>query len=91
MTKAAVKMHTLLDLRSNIPSFIQISDGKLHDVNILDQLIPEAGAFYVMDHGYIDFLRLYRLQQAAASLSRAPSGIWTRSAAIRIRSTDSRE
>ena len=62
-TKAAVKMHTLLDLRGNIPSFIHISDGKLHDVNILDQLIPEAGAFYVMDHGYIDFQRLYRLHQ----------------------------
>ncbi len=65
-TKAAVKMHTLLDLRGNIPSFIHISDGKLHDVNILDQLIPEAGAFYVMDRGYIDFQRLYRLHQAGA-------------------------
>jgi hypothetical protein len=65
-TKAAVKMHTLLDLRGNIPSFIHISDGKLHDVNILDQLIPEAGAFYVMDRGYIDFQRLYRLHQAGS-------------------------
>jgi hypothetical protein len=65
-TKAAVKMHTLLDLRGNIPSFIHISDGKLHDVNILDQLIPEAGAFYVMDRGYIDFLRLHRLHQAGS-------------------------
>ncbi len=65
-TKAAVKMHTLLDLRGNIPSFIHISDGKLHDVNILDQLIPEAGAFYVMDRGYIDFVRLYRLHQAGS-------------------------
>jgi len=65
-TKAAVKMHTLLDLRGNIPSFIHISDGKLHDVNILDQLIPEAGAFYVMDRGYIDFERLYRLHQAGS-------------------------
>lgn len=65
-TKAAVKMHTLLDLRGNIPSFIHISDGKLHDVNVLDQLIPEAGAFYVMDRGYIDFQRLYRLHQAGA-------------------------
>jgi len=63
-TKAAVKMHTLLDLRGNIPSFIHSSDGKLHDVNILDQLIPEAGAFYVMDRGYIDFARLFRLHQA---------------------------
>jgi hypothetical protein len=65
-TKAAVKMHTLLDLRGNIPSFIHISDGKLHDINVLDQLIPEAGAFYVMDRGYIDFQRLYRLHQAGA-------------------------
>ena len=65
-TKAAVKMHTLLDLRGNIPSFIQISDGKLHDVNILDQLVPEAGAFYIMDRGYIDFQRLFRLHQAGS-------------------------
>jgi len=65
-TKAAVKMHTLLDLRGNIPSFIHISDGKLHAVNILDQLIPEAGAFYVMDRGYIDFARLHRLHQAGS-------------------------
>ena len=50
-TKAAVKLHTLLDLRGSIPSFIFISDGKMHDVNILDQLVPEAGAFYVMDRG----------------------------------------
>ena len=59
-------MHTPLDLRGNIPSFIHISDGKLHDVNILDQLIPEAGAFYVMDRGYIDFARLHRLHQAGS-------------------------
>jgi len=57
-TKAAIKLHTLLDLRGSIPSFIFISDGKLHDVNILDQLTPEAGAFYVMDRGYYDFERL---------------------------------
>jgi len=50
-SKAAVKLHTLLDLRGNIPAFIHISDGKMHDVNILDQLLPEAGAFYVMDRG----------------------------------------
>ena len=62
-TKAAVKMHTLLDLRGNIPSFIHISDGKLHDVNALDLLVPEAGAIYVMDRGYLDFARLH----AAAS------------------------
>jgi hypothetical protein len=65
-TKAAVKMHTLLDLRGNIPSFIHVSDGKLHDVNVLDMLIPEPGAFYVMDRGYIDFARLYVLHQAGA-------------------------
>jgi lambda repressor-like predicted transcriptional regulator len=64
--KAAVKLHTLLDLRGNIPSFLQISDGKLHDVNILDQLIPEAGAFYIMDRGYTDYARLYRLHQAGS-------------------------
>ena len=54
-TKAAIKLHTLLDLRGNIPSFIFVSDGKLHEVNVLDQLLPEPGAFYVMDRGYLDF------------------------------------
>ncbi len=63
-TKAAIKLHTLLDLRGNIPSFIHISDGTWHDVNVLDLLIPEAGAFYVMDRGYLDFERLYRLHQS---------------------------
>jgi transposase len=58
--KAAVKMHTLLDLHGNIPTFIHITDGKVHDVNILDELPIEAGAFYVMDRGYVDFERLYR-------------------------------
>jgi Domain of unknown function (DUF4372)/Transposase DDE domain len=57
--KAAVKMHTLLDLHGNIPTFISITDGTVHDVNILDEILPEAGAFYVMDRGYIDFERLY--------------------------------
>jgi len=66
LTKAAVKMHTLLDLRGNIPSFIHVSEGKLHDVNVLDLLVPEPGAFYVMDRGYIDFARLYLLHQAGA-------------------------
>jgi hypothetical protein len=65
-TKAAVKMHTLLDLRGNIPSFIFISDGKMHDVNILDELLPEAGAFYIMDRGYLDFERLARLDDAGS-------------------------
>jgi hypothetical protein len=63
-TKAAIKLHTLLDLRGAIPSFIHISDGKWHDVNVLDILIPEVGAFYVMDRGYLDFARLYALRQS---------------------------
>jgi len=61
--KGAVKLHTLLDLRGAIPAFIHISDGKMHEVNVLDFLPIEAGAFYVMDRGYLDFTRLYRLQQ----------------------------
>lgn len=65
-TKAAVRMHTLLDLRGNIPSFIHISDGKWHEVNIFDMLVPEPGAFYVMDRGYIDFDQLHRLHQAGS-------------------------
>ncbi len=65
-TKAAVKLHTLLDLRGAIPSFIHISDGKLHDVNVLDLLLPEPGAFYIMDRGYLDFARLYGLDQAGS-------------------------
>ena len=65
-TKSAVKMHTLLDLRGNIPSFIHISDGKLHDVNVLDVLVLEPGAIYVMDQGYLDFARLYLIHQAHA-------------------------
>ena len=65
-TKAAVKMHTLLDLRGSIPSFIHISDGKLHDVNVLDMVIPEAAAIYVMDRAYLDFERLYALKKARA-------------------------
>jgi hypothetical protein len=64
--KAAVKLHTLLDLRGNIPSFIHISDGKWHEVNVLDMLIPEPGAFYVMDRGYLDFERLHTLHQAGS-------------------------
>lgn len=65
-TKAAVKMHTLLDMRGNIPSFIHVSDGKLHDVHALDILVPEPGAIYVMDRGYVDFSRLHVLHQAGA-------------------------
>src|SRR4030088_662023 len=75
-TKSAVKMHTLLDLRGDIPSFIHISDGKLHDVHALDLLLPEAGAIYVMDRGYVDFGRLYGLHQAGALfVTRAKSNL----------------
>ena len=65
-TKAAVKLHTLLNLRGAIPAFIHMRDGKLHDVNVLDMLSFEAGAFYVLDRGYVDFARLYTLHQAGA-------------------------
>jgi hypothetical protein len=65
-TKAAIKLHTLLDLRGSIPSFIHISDGKMHDVKVLDLLQPEPGAFYVMDRGYLDFERLARLDGAGS-------------------------
>jgi hypothetical protein len=64
--KAAIKLHTLLDLRGNIPTFIHISDGKVHEVNILDQLLPEPGAFYIMDRGFLDFERLYRFHDAGS-------------------------
>ena len=75
-TKAAVKMHTLLDLRGAIPAFIHISDGKMADVNVLDLLPIEAGAFYVMDRGYLDFARLYTLHQAGAFfVTRAKRGM----------------
>jgi hypothetical protein len=65
-TKAAVKMHTLLDLHGNIPTFIRITQGRVHDVNILDEISPEAGAFYVMDRGYVDFARLYEFTLSSA-------------------------
>ncbi len=75
-TKAAVKMHTLLDLRGAIPAFIHLSDGKMHEVNVIDLLVIEAGAFYVMDRGYLDFARLYRLHQAGAYfVTRAKRGM----------------
>ena len=73
-TKAAVKLHTLLDLRGNIPTFIHITDGKVHDVNVFDILIPEPGAFYIIDRGYVDFKRLYTMHNTGASfLIRAKS------------------
>ena len=65
-TKSAIKLHILLDLRGSIPAFIHISAGKLHDVNALDPLIPEAGSFYVMDRGYLDFGRLFKLNNSGA-------------------------
>jgi hypothetical protein len=75
-TKAAIKLHTLLDLHGNIPSFLHISDGKLHDVNVLDLLLPEPGAFYIMDRGYIDFERLYQLHEAKSFfVTRAKSNL----------------
>ena len=75
-TKAAIKLHTLLDLRGSIPTFIHISDGKLHDVNVLDILPVEAGAFYVMDRGYLDFTRLCAMHQAGAFfVTRAKRGM----------------
>jgi transposase len=75
-TKAAVKMHTLLDLRGSIPAFIHISDGKMGDVKVLDILPVEAGAFYVMDRGYLDFARLYKMHQAGAFfVTRAKRGM----------------
>jgi len=75
-TKSAVKMHTLLDLRGSIPSFIHISEGKLHDVHALDMLLPEAGAIYVMDRGYVDFARLHTLHRAGGFfVTRAKSNL----------------
>ena len=78
-TKAAVKLHTLLDLRGSIPTFIHISDGKMHDVNVLDLLLPEAGAFYILDRGYLDFQRLYNLHLGSAFfITRAKSNFQCR-------------
>jgi hypothetical protein len=75
-TKAAITLHTLLDLRGNIPTFLHISDGTLHDVNVLDLLLPEPGAFYVMDRGYLDFERLHRLHDAGSFfVTRAKSNL----------------
>ena len=77
-TKGAIKLHTLLDLRGDIPTFIWITDGKVHDVNVLDHLIPEPGAIYVMDRAYLDFRRLYQLHQSSAvfvTRSKANTGL----------------
>ncbi len=73
-TKSAIKLHTLINLRGSIPEFIHISDGKMHDVNILDLLVPSPGAFYIMDRAYMDFKRLYQLhQERAFFITRAKS------------------
>ncbi|MAX24044.1 MAG: IS4 family transposase [Phycisphaeraceae bacterium] len=78
-TKAAIKLHTLMDMRGNIPTFIHVSEGKLHDVNAMDLLIPEPGAFYVMDRGYLDFARLFTLHQTHAFfVTRAKSNLQCR-------------
>jgi IS4 transposase len=75
-TKSAVKMHTLLDLRGNIPTFIRITTGDVHDVNILDEILPQPGAYYVMDRGYLDYARLYRIHLAGAFfVTRAKSNL----------------
>src|ERR1700736_5424033 len=75
-TKAAIKLHTLLDLRGAIPAFIHISDGRVHDVNVLDILLVEAGSFYIMDRGYVDYVRLYAMHQAGAFfVTRAKQGM----------------
>jgi IS4 transposase len=74
--KAAIKLHTLLDLRGSIPTFVRVTDGLVHDVNILDELIPEPGCFYIMDRGYLDFDRLYLLNLFHASfIMRAKSNL----------------
>jgi Transposase DDE domain/Domain of unknown function (DUF4372) len=78
-TKGAVKMHTLLDLRGSIPTFVEVSDGKRHDVNILDQILPEAGSFYVIDRGYLDFERFYAVHRCGAFfVTRTKAGVLLR-------------
>jgi hypothetical protein len=85
--KAAIKLHTLLDLRGNIPTFTHISDGKVHEVNVLDQLLPEPGAFYIMDRVFLDFARLYRFHEAGSFfVTRGKSNLKVQ-AATRIRSS----
>ena len=88
--KAAVKLHTLIDLRGSIPCFIQITDGKVHDVNVLDDLIPEPGSFYILDRGYLDFERLYHLHQALAFFVIRSKPIYNSGDCIRMRSTNPR-
>jgi len=89
--KAAVKMHTLLDLHGNIPTFIRVTSGDVHDVNILDEIMPEAGSFYVMDRGYIDFRGSSSSHSALPSLSCAPNRMYLSRDATRIPWTRVRE
>ena len=85
--KAAIKLHTLMDLRGNIPCFIRITEGKTHDVGLLDELILEPGAFYIMDRGYIDFARLYTFTEQPLSLLFEPNAIWPIAGVPRVAST----
>ena len=89
-SKGAIKLHTLLDVRGSIPSFIHITDGKVHDVNVLDVLVPEPGSFYVMDRGYLDFARLTSWRKAWRSSSFDPSRIFSSADCIPIQSTKAR-
>jgi|SRR5665213_464971 len=84
--KAAVKLHTLLDLRGPIPTFIEVSDGKRHDVNVLDDIAFEPGAFYIMDRAYLDFKRLHTLHRAGAFfVTRTKAGVILKILTARIR------
>ena len=89
--KGAVKLHTLLDLRGSIPSIIVITHGKVHDVSILDQLVFEPGAIYVMDRGYLDFDRLYKSLSLQHSSSRAQKRTWSSTGSIHNQSTNQPE
>ena len=86
--KAAIKLHTLLDLRGSIPSFIRITDGKTHEVNVMDDLVIEPGAFYLMDRGYLDFARLFAIHQAQAFFAPEPRATPSSNGGTRIRSIE---
>ena len=90
-TALAVKLHTLLDLRGNIPCFVRITHGKTHDVTVLDHLPVEPGAFDMIDRGYVDFGRLYKLTMQAAFFVTRPKKIWTTRAAVTVGSTRQRD
>jgi hypothetical protein len=86
--KSAVKLHTLLDLRGSIPTNVYVTGGQVHDVNILDELLPEAGAFYLLDRGYVDFARLYAWPKLVPSSSLAPKRICSSTVATHVPSND---